>query len=95
MKFQLVAGAHPAHHALQQAGPLAGDPDGDHLFVVDAVGFGLVCAQVQMPLGDDDALGDIDLTLGAHQLEAGGARQIAGHPDGTVPDPQFHGVGKG
>ena len=95
MDFQLVAGAHPTHHVLQQAGPLSGDPDGDHLFVVDAVGFGLLIGEVEVPGGDDGALGNLQLPLGAHQLEAGGALNVAGHTDGTIPDAQLHGVGEG
>ena len=68
--------------------------DLDDLAVLDAHFSGVLLGDVQVTLGDDDALGQIQLALGPDQLAGAGALHVAALADGSV-DAQGTGVGGG
>ena len=89
------AGGDTDHHIAKDGGAVGGlHLQGDDLLVGDTHLGGVLGGGVDVALGGDDALLDLHLTAGAHQLAAGGAGDIAGFPH-RGGDTDAPGVGEG
>ena len=77
-----------------QLAALTAAGDADDLLIFDAHGRGVLLADVQVALGDDDALAQLDLALRPDQLTCAGALDVAALADGCV-DAEVAGVGGG
>ena len=77
-----------------QLAALAAAGDADDLLILDAHGRGVLLADVQVALGDDDALAQLDLALRPDQLTCAGALDVAALADGRI-DAEVAGIGGG
>ena len=95
MHGQGVAGADADHDVVVDGGTLGLDQDLDDLTVLNTQTLGVGGSHVDVTLGDDGTLGDLDLTCGADHLQTGGAGHVAALANGDVLQTQSAGVGVG
>lgn len=95
MDFKFESGINADDQVVELRGAAgSGDFEDDFVQMFDAVKFGIVWRHVNMAGGADDAVFHFQHPLGAHDVSAGGAFDVAGHADGDV-DAKLDSVGEG